>query len=137
MPDIAHRRENEVRRAVDDAGDPFDAVGGQPFAQRLDDRHATGDGALERHHHALRVRRGEDLVAVLREERLVGGDDVLAMGDRVEHQRACRLDAADELADDVDVRIAHDDRGVVGELHAGDAARAARAHARACAWRSR
>ena len=44
------------------------------------------------------------------EQRLVGGDDVLAVGDRLEHERARRLDAADQLDDDVDVRIARDDR---------------------------
>src|SRR6266480_5318085 len=31
---VAHLGKNEVRRAVDDAGDPFDAVRGQAFAQR-------------------------------------------------------------------------------------------------------
>ena len=119
----AHLGKNEVRRAVDDAGDPLDAVGGEAFAQRLDDRDAAGDRRLEADHHALRVRGGEDLGAVVREQRLVGGDDVLAVGDRVEHELSRRLDAADQLADDVDVGMAHDHGRVVGQVDAGDAPR--------------
>ena len=80
--------------------------------------------ASKRDHHALRVRGREDLGAVMREQRLVRGDHVLAVRDRVEHERARRLDAADQLADDVHVRMPDDDRRIVGEVHAGDAARA-------------
>ena len=58
----------------------------------------------------------------MREQRLVRGDDVLAVRDRVEHERARRLDAADQLADDVHVRMPDDDRRIVGEVHAGNAA---------------
>ena len=47
------------------------------------------------------------------EQLLVGGDDGLARLQRVEDQRACRLDAADDLDDDVDVGIADDRGGVV------------------------
>jgi hypothetical protein len=68
----AHLRQDEVGRAVDDAGDPLDAVRGQALAQRLDDRDAAGDRAFERDHHAALARRGEDLRAVHREQRLVG-----------------------------------------------------------------
>ena len=49
---FAHLGQDEVAGAVDDAGDPLDAVGGQAFAQRLDDRDAAGHGGLEGHHHA-------------------------------------------------------------------------------------
>ena len=41
----AHLGQDEVGRAVDDAGDPFDAVRGEALAQRLDDRDAAGDRA--------------------------------------------------------------------------------------------
>ena len=61
---VAHLGQDEIGRAVDDAGDPLDAVGRQAFAQRLDDRNAAGHGRLERHHHALVLRRLENLVAV-------------------------------------------------------------------------
>ena len=42
-----HLREDVVRRAVDDSGDPVDRVAGEPFSQRLDDRNAAGDRAFE------------------------------------------------------------------------------------------
>ena len=119
----AHLGQDEVRRAVDDAGDPLDPVGGEAFAQRLDDRNAAGDRALERDHHALRVRRGEDLVAVAGEQRLVRGDHVLAVGDRLQDERSRRLDAADQLDDDVDVGVREHDRGIGGEVDAGRTAR--------------
>jgi hypothetical protein len=132
---LAHFGQDEVRRAVDDPGDPFDTVRRQPFAQRLDDRDAAGHCRLERDHHALR-RGGEDLVAMVREQRLVGRDHVLAMRDRVEHERARRLDAADQLAHDIDIRMADDDLRIVGQMDAGDAAPSRRARDPACASRS-
>ena len=101
----AHLGQDEVRRAVDDPGDPLDPVGGEPFAQRLDDRDAARDRALERDHHALRVRGGEDLVAVSRQQRLVGRHHMLVVGDGLQDERARRLDAADQLDHDVDVRM--------------------------------
>ena len=42
-----HLREDVVRRAVDDSGNPVDRVAGESFAQRLDDRNAAGDRAFE------------------------------------------------------------------------------------------
>ena len=42
-----------------------------------------------------------DLLAVLREQRLVGGDDVLARMQRAQDVLACGLDAADQLDDQV------------------------------------
>ncbi len=81
QPLVAHFGQDEVGRAVDDAGDPFDAVGGQAFAQRLDDRDAAGHRRFEGHHHALLLGGGENLGAMHGEQRLVGGDHVLAVGD--------------------------------------------------------
>ena len=52
---------------------------------------------------------------------------MLAVGDRLEHQRACGLDPADQLDDDVDVRMSEHDAGVVGQV---DAFRTARLLAR-------
>ena len=42
-----HLREDVVRRAVDDAGDPVDRIAGEAFAQRFDDRNAAGDRTFE------------------------------------------------------------------------------------------
>ena len=102
---VAHLGEDEVGGAVDDAGDPLDAVGGEALAQRLDDRDAAGHRRLEGDHHALLLRGGEDLVAVHGEQRLVGGDHVLAVGDGLQHQFLGDAVAADQLDDDVDLRV--------------------------------
>ena len=114
----AHLREDEVGRAVDDAGDPLDAVGRQPFAQRLDDRDAAGHRRLERDHHATRARRREDLGAVHGEQRLVGRDHMLARGDGFEHQFARDVVAADQFDDDVDRRVRDDFARIGDDLRA-------------------
>ena len=45
---LAHRGQDVVAGAVQDAGDAADAVAGQALAQRLDDRDAAGHRRLER-----------------------------------------------------------------------------------------
>ena len=73
------------------------------------------------------MRGGEDLVAVPGEQGLVGGDDMLAVGDRLQDEAARGLDAADQFHDDVDVRMLEHDAGICGEVHlrvAGELARA-------------
>jgi hypothetical protein len=111
---VAHLGEDEVGRAVDDAGDPLDAVGGQAFAQRLDDRDAAGDGGFEGDHDALVLGSGKDLVAVLGQQGLVGGHHVLAVVDRLQNEFPGDAVATDQLDDDVDLGVADDGKGVVG-----------------------
>jgi hypothetical protein len=118
QPLVAHLGQDEVGGAVDDAGDPLDAVGRQALAQRLDDRDAAGHGGLEGHHHALGVR-GEDLGAMHGQQRLVGGDHVLAGGNGFHHQRAGDAVAADQLDDDVDVGVGDDGARVADHLTSG------------------
>ena len=108
---VAHLREDVVAGAVDDPGDPLDAVGGEALADRLDDRDAARHRRLEGHHHAPGVRGREDLVAVLGEQRLVGGDHVLAARDGRQHQLLRARLAADQLDDDVDVGLRDDRAG--------------------------
>jgi hypothetical protein len=115
----AHLGQDEVRCAVDDARDPLQPIGGKTLAQRLDDRNTAGDRTFEGHHHALGMRRREDLVAVPREQRLVRRDDVLAVGDRLQDERARGLEPADQFDDDVDVRIGEHRRRIGSELEAG------------------
>jgi hypothetical protein len=112
-------RQDEVGGAVDDAGDPLDAVGRQPLAQRLDDRDATGHRRLEADHHALGTRRGKDLGAVHRQQRLVGRDHMLAGGNGFHHQGLGDAVAADQLDDDVDVGVGNDGAAVGHHLHVG------------------
>ena len=109
---VAHLGEDEIAGAVDDAGQPLDAVGGEAFAQCLDDGDAARHSRLESDHHALGLRRGEDLVAVFGDQMLVGGDHVLAVGDRLHDQLARRLQPADQLHHDVDLGIVDHVEGV-------------------------
>ena len=102
--------------AVDDAGHPVDAVRREPFAEHLDDRDAGGHGRLERDDGAALAGEREQRVAVRRDQRLVGADDVLVALDRAADQGERRLLAAHRLADDVDVGIADQRLGVVGDL---------------------
>ena len=122
---LAHLGQDEVAGTVDDSGEPLDAVPGQPFAQRLDNRDPAGHRGFERHHHPVGVGGFEDGVAVHGDEGLVGGDHMLAALDGLKDEPAGRVRAADELDDDVDVRIAHDlpriggERDAVGGADAG------------------
>jgi len=49
---------------------------------------------------------------VVGEQRLVGGHHVLAGGERFQDERPCRLEAADQLDDDVDRRIGEETLGI-------------------------
>ena len=53
--------------------------------------------------HALLLRSGENLVAVRGEQRLVRGDHMLAVGDRLEHEVSCHGGATDQLDHDLDL----------------------------------
>ena len=97
----AHRVENEVRRAVDNTHDSGDAVPRQRFAQAVDDRNGTGDGRLIVQ---ISVVGGGGLVqlgAVRGEQGLVARHDRDALGEGAQHERARRLDAADQLDNQV------------------------------------
>ena len=118
---VAHLGQNEIGGAVDDAGDPFDAVGRQAFAQRLDDGDAAGDGRLEGHHHALVLGGGEDFVAVYGQQCLVGRDHVLPVGNGLHDQGFRQVVAADQFDDDVDLGIVDDQIRVIDDpARAGD-----------------
>src|SRR5262249_19426557 len=104
-PLLAHFGQYEIAGAVDDPGDPFDAVGGEPLAQRFDDGYAATDRTFERDHDVFLPGCREDLVAVLREQRLVCCDDVLAAGECLEDQFLRYAGAPDELDHDVDIRV--------------------------------
>ena len=108
--------------AVDDAGQPLDTVGAQAFPQGLDDRDATGDRCLEGHHHPFLGRGAEDLVAVHGDQRLVGGHDMLAVGDRFHHQLIGHVIATDQFDQHIDLGVARDLEDVMRAADAGDIA---------------
>ena len=53
-----------------------------------------------------------------RDKRLVGGDDMLAVFQRGQHQFLGRAESADQLDDNVDVRVIDDLEGVGGQADA-------------------
>jgi hypothetical protein len=76
------------------------------FTDRLDHRDAAGHCGFEGDDDALLTGLGEDFVTVNGDQRLVGGDHVLAVLDGLEHQFASDGVAADQLDDDLDFRVA-------------------------------
>ena len=101
QPAARHLGEDVVRRAVDDPVDALDVRRGERLLQHADHRHDAGDGGLEAQLHAVLARARPQLLAVLGEQQLVGGDDVLAGAHRAQHVVARRVDAADQLDDQV------------------------------------
>ena len=55
---LAHLRQDVVAGAVQDAGDPQDAVAGEPLTQRLDHRDAARHRGFERQRHTALFRHG-------------------------------------------------------------------------------
>ena len=82
------------------------------------ERDATGDGSLEQEVHAVAIGRLEQLDTDVGEQLLVRRDDRFAGGDGGGDQLAGRLDAADDLDDEVDVGIDHDVVGITRQ-HTG------------------
>ena len=123
-PARAHLGKDEVGRAVDDAGNPLDAVGREPFADRLDDRDAPGHGSLEGHHHAPCAGRGEDFAAMFGQQRLVRRHHVLSLGNRLKHKLARERVPTDEFDHDVNGRVSHDLVGIGGDGDIGPQQRA-------------
>ena len=112
---VGHAGEDVVGRAVHDAHDRQDAVGHQPLLEGLDHRDAAADAGLEADLHAFRGRGREDVAPLLGEQRLVGGDHVLAGLDGLEDKGLGRLDAADQLDNNVDLWVADQIPGIPGE----------------------
>ena len=110
-----HLAEDVVRRPVDDAPDPRDAVGGQVAGNRPEHRDAAADRGLE-------AKRGAGPPRDRLEGRAMMGDDVLVRRDhrlpsteRGRDERSRGFVAAHELHDDVCVRGRDEVRRRVGE----------------------
>ena len=89
-----HLRQDEVGRAVDDAGQGREGGGIRPSRERAEEWHAGDDAGFVAQGDAGARGRVLQLVAVMCHERLVRGDDGEAAADGLEDQGACRLDAA-------------------------------------------
>ena len=97
----AHRVQDEVRRAVDDAHHRRHAVTSEGLAQAVHDGHGAGDGGLVVEVGVVGGGRLVQLRAVGGEQGLVAGHDRDALGEGTQDERARRLDAADQLDDEV------------------------------------
>jgi hypothetical protein len=99
-----HPGQDVVAGAVQHPHQPDDRIAGEALGQRLDDRDAAGHGRLEAQRDPLRLGGLGERLAVQGEHRLVGGDDVLAPGERRRGSRLRRaVLAAHHLDDEVDV----------------------------------
>ena len=96
------RRRDRVRGAVDDAREATGAGEERAPRERSEERHAGQHGGVIRERHA--VMRGEpaELRAVIRDQRLVRGDDRHAGGERLPDDCARRLESAQDLDEDVE-----------------------------------
>jgi hypothetical protein len=120
-----HLGQDEVGRAVDDAEQHLEAVGGQGLAEGVDDRDAAAHAGFEVQGHVVLARQGEKLGAFLGDELLVGGDHVLAGRERGLDEHLCGLDPADDLDHHADVRVAKHGLGIVREQGVGQSGRGA------------
>ena len=117
-PAVAHCRQDVVRCAVEDAVDPRHAVAGKALAQCLDNRDPAGDGGLEGERDAGLLGAPGKARSVLGDQRLIGGDDVLAASQRgLDDVERDSIGAADQLDDRIDFRIGRHGGGVLVPAH--------------------
>ena len=100
-PGPRHLGEDEVRGPVDDPVDAVDRGARQRLLEHADHRHHARDGALEAQLHVVLAGGVPQLLAVLGEQLLVGGDDMAARPHRPQQVVARRVDPADQLDDQV------------------------------------
>ena len=75
---VTHLRQDVIAGAVQDAVDALDPVRREALAQRFQDRDAARHRRLEGERDVIFRREPGELVAVMRQHRLVRGNDVLA-----------------------------------------------------------
>ena len=114
---VAHLAQNEISRAVDDAGDPLDTVGGQAFTQGFDDRYTTCDCRFKRDHHAFGMSSCKNFGAMHSQQSFVSRDDVLTCSNRFHHQLLGDAVSAYEFDNDVNLRVGDDGAGVIDDFH--------------------
>ena len=85
-----HPTQDEVARAVQDASDAPDRIRRRALAQTLDDRDAARDRRFELERDASLLRRRAELQPVMRQHRLVRGDEALPRRQRRARKRQRR-----------------------------------------------
>ena len=111
---LEHGARDEVAGAVEDAGDAFDFGADEAVAQYTDDRDAARDGGFEQEVHVLFGGEGGERDAVLGDQRLVGGDDMLAgLEGGFDGELGRAIGAADQFDEHVHIGVFGKGRGVI------------------------
>ena len=111
QPLALHARQHVIACTVQNSINPRDGVAGQSLPQRLHDRNGAADRGLEIERNLVLLGERGQFDAMLRQERLVGGDHRLAGLQRRRDRRPRRIAVA---ADQLDERI---DPGIARKLH--------------------
>ena len=98
---VRHPGEDEVGRAVDDPVDPLDRRRRERLLEHPHDGHGARDRGLEAQPDVVGARGLEQLLAVLGEELLVGGHDVLSRTHRAQQVFARRFESPDQLDEQI------------------------------------
>ena len=104
---FAHFAQNKVAGAVDNAGNGLDSVGGQAFAQGFNHGDAAGHRRFKLHHHVFLFGQGEDFVAVFGQQFFVGGHNVFAAVNGVEHRFFGNARAAEQFDHNIHIGALH------------------------------
>ena len=108
---VGHLGEDVVAGAVENAEQLAGAVARQPLADGLDDRNAARHRGLEIQRHAVHFGQPREARTMMRQQRLVGGDDMLSGVQGGFNRRLGRVAlAAHQFDEDIDI-------GCRGELH--------------------
>ncbi len=112
---FAHAGEDEIAGAVENALHRQDLVGGQALGQSGDDRDAAADRRLEGHSAVVTATHIEHFRAMLCQQGFVGGDDMFAVGQRVQDGLFRVVGAADDFHDDLNAWVFEDVTQVGGQ----------------------
>ena len=109
-----HFRQDEIAGTVEDAVDPSDLVRRSPFAQPLDDRNPPRDRRLELQRDPGRFRGLREFQPVMRDHRLVRGDETPPRPQCAPRERQRRtIGAPDQLHHNIRTRLFCQRRRVV------------------------
>src|SRR5450756_2231898 len=116
---LLHLREDEIARAVQDAGDRGDAIAREARAERSQNRNPSRDRGLDAEARAFLARERLQLGSVPSEQHLVRRHDTLARVQRGADEAVRGLDSAEQLDDEVHAWVCRDGSEVVRPAHAG------------------
>ena len=119
-----HPAEDIIAGAVDDSVNMGNPVAHETLAQGLDNRNAPGHAGFVIKIGPMLARRGEQLLAVRGNQRLVGRDHRLAQPERCQDHGLGKRRSADQLDDGVDPRVLRDAGPIGGHQRGRDRIRA-------------